>query len=62
MVTDADRENAVKAAQCAELLSSDVRALASSSDPLLGELGLEALEMVLSLEKRLKRLESLIRK
>lgn len=60
MVTNVDRENTTKAAQCAAMLSSDLKAIATSSDPLLAELGQEALELAIALEKRLERLESLV--
>lgn len=60
MVTNVDRENTTKAAQCAAMLSSDLKAIATSGDPLLAELGQEALELAIALEKRLKRLESLV--
>lgn len=60
MATNVDRENTTKAAQCAAMLSSDLKAVATSDDPLLAELGQEALELAIALEKRLKRLESLV--
>ncbi|CDG51083.1 conserved hypothetical protein [Halomonas sp. A3H3] len=60
MVTNVDRENTTKAAQCAAMLSSDLKAVAASDDPLLAELGQEALELAIALEKRLERLESLV--
>ena len=60
MTTDAtDRENTTKAAQCAALLSRDVKAIADSSNPFLAELGCEALALAIELEKRLARLEVL---
>jgi len=60
MATNVDRENTTKAAQCAAMLSSDLKAVAASDDPLLAELGQEALELAIALEKRLERLESLV--
>jgi len=59
MVTSMDKENTTKAAQCAALLSSDVKAVAASENPFLAELGQEALELAVALEQRLKRLETL---
>ena len=48
-----------KAAQCAALLVSDVKALAAANNPLLAELGIEALKAATDLEQRLKRLEAI---
>ena len=59
MLTATERENVVKAAQCAALLVSDVTAITQSSNPLLAEIGLEALKTAAELEQRLKRLESI---
>ncbi len=39
MLSDTERENVTKAAQCAALLVSDVKALAAANNPLLAELG-----------------------
>ena len=38
-MSDTERENVTKAAQCAALLVSDVKALAAANNPLLAELG-----------------------
>lgn len=48
-----------KAAQCAALLVSDVKALEAANNPLLAELGIEALKAATDLEQRLKRLKRL---
>jgi len=60
MASEMDIENATKAAQCAALLVSDVRALAASRDLLLSELGMETLELVVKIEQKLKRIESIL--
>ena len=39
MLSEGERENVTKAAQCAALLVSDVKALAAANNPLLAELG-----------------------
>ena len=39
MLSDTERENVTKAAQCAALLVSEVKALAAANNPLLAELG-----------------------
>lgn len=59
MLSDTERENVTKAAQCAALLVSDVKALAAAKNPLLAELGIEALKAATDLEQRLKRLEAI---
>lgn len=59
MVTEVDKEATTKAAQCAALLTSDVKAITASENPFLAELGQEALEIALALEQKLKRLEVL---
>ncbi len=59
MLSDTERENVTKAAQCAALLVSDVKALAAANNPLLAELGIEALKAATDLEQRLKRLKRL---
>lgn len=59
MLTATERENVTKAAQCAALLVGDVRAITQSSNPLLAEIGLEALKAAADLEQRLKRLETI---
>ena len=59
MLSEIERENVVKAAHCAALLVSDVKAVAASSNPLLAELGLDVLKAVTELEQRLKRLEAI---
>ncbi len=59
MLSKIERENVTKAAQCAALLVSDVQAVAASSNPLLAELGIEALKAATELEQRLKRLEAI---
>ena len=59
MLTAIERENVTKAAQCAALLVGDVRAITQSSNPLLAEIGLEALKAAADLEQRLKRLETI---
>lgn len=60
MANEIDIENASKAAQCASLLVSDVRALANSKDLLLSELGMGVLEELVKLENKLKRIESIV--
>lgn len=57
MLTATERENVIKAAQCAALLVSDVKALTQSTNPLLNEIGLDVLKTAAELEQRLKRLE-----
>jgi len=59
MLSEGERENVTKAAQCAALLVSDVKAVAASDNPLLAELGIEALKAATDLEQRLKRLEAI---
>lgn len=59
MLSDTERENVTKAAQCAALLVSDVKALAEANNPLLAEQGIEALKAATDLEQRLKRLEAI---
>lgn len=59
MLTATERENVTKAAQCAALLVSDVRAIAQSTNPLLAEIGVEALKAAADLEQRLLRLETI---
>ena len=59
MLSDTERENVTKAAQCAALLVSDVKALEAANNPLLAELGIEALKAATDLEQRLKRLEAI---
>ena len=59
MLSDTERENVTKAAQCSALLVSDVKALAAANNPLLAELGIEALKAATDLEQRLKRLEAI---
>ena len=48
MLSEGERENVTKAAQCAALLVSDVKALAASDNPLLAELGIEALKAAIA--------------
>jgi hypothetical protein len=45
MLSEVERENVTKAAQCAALVVSDIRAMASAGNPLLAELGLDALKV-----------------
>jgi len=59
MLSDTERENVTKTAQCAALLVSDVKALAAANNPLLAELGIEALKAATDLGQRLKRLEAI---
>lgn len=59
MLSEIERENVTKAAQCAALLVSDIKAVAASSNPFLAELGLEVLKMASELNQRLKRLEAI---
>ncbi|HBP5172453.1 TPA: hypothetical protein L5674_006382 [Pseudomonas aeruginosa] len=61
MLSEIERENVTKAAQCAALLVSDVKAVAASSNPLLAELGIEALQAATELEQRLQRLEAILK-
>ena len=56
MLSDTERENVTKGAQCAALLVSDVKALAAANNPLLAELGIEGLKAGTHLEQRLERL------
>ena len=58
-MSDSDRENLVKAAQCANLLVQDLQALASASNPLLAELGADLLQAAVALEGRLGRLAAI---
>lgn len=51
-----DRENLVKAAQTANLLASDLKALTTSADPFLAELSIDLLASAAALEQRLNRL------
>ena len=59
MLTEIDRENVTKAAQCAALLISDVQALASANNQLLAEIGIEALKLAAELDQKLQRLEAI---
>lgn len=59
MLSEGERENVTKAAQCAALLVSDLRAVAASSNGLLAELGRDALTVAVELEQRLTRLEEI---
>lgn len=59
MLTATERENVTKAAQCAAMLVSDITAVTQSSNPLLTELGLDALKAAADLAQRLKRLEAI---
>jgi len=59
MLSDTERENITKAAQCAALLVSDLQALATASNLLLAELGIDAMKSATDLEQRLKRLEAI---
>jgi hypothetical protein len=59
MLSEIERENVTKAAQCAALLVSDIKAVTASGNPFLAELGLDALKMASELEQRLKRLEAI---
>jgi SAM-dependent MidA family methyltransferase len=54
MLSEIERENVTKAAQCAALLVSDIKI----QQPFLAELGLDALKMASELDQRLKRLEA----
>ncbi len=59
MLNEIERENVTKAAQCAALLVSDLRAVAASSNGLLAELGRDVLAVAAELEQRLTRLEEI---
>ena len=59
MLSDIERENVSKAAQCAALFVSDVKAIVTSSNPLLAELGLYSLKAAVALEQSLQRLEAI---
>ncbi|MBN6740537.1 hypothetical protein JKG47_08345 [Acidithiobacillus sp. MC6.1] len=50
-----DKENLVKASQDAKILVQDLRELARSSNPLLGEIAIEMLQQAVLLEQRLNR-------
>jgi hypothetical protein len=55
-ITAQDIENLTKAAQTANLLASDLRAVVSSESALVGDVALDLLEVVSQVEKRLARL------
>ena len=58
MLNAKDKENVVKAAQTANLLAGDLRALASADDPLLADVALDLLRQAVQIEDRLKRIEA----
>ena len=58
MMNAKDQENVVKAAQAANLLAGDLRALASADDPLLADVALDLLRQAVQIEDRLKRIEA----
>jgi hypothetical protein len=62
MLNDKDRENVVKSSQAANLLVSDLRAVASADEPLLADVALDLLQQVVQIEDRLKRIEATTRK
>ncbi len=55
-----DKENITKSTQGADLLKQDLLAISQSDNPLLAELALELIEQVSALEKRLKRLQTIV--
>ncbi len=56
MLSKSDEENLVKAAQCANLLSQDLKELTKTSNPLLGEIVLSLLAEAVAIEQKLQRL------
>lgn len=59
ILNEYDRENVSKAAQCASLLVSDIKAVAASNNPIFAELSLDIFKVATDLEQRLKRLEAI---
>ena len=53
-----DKENIIKAAQTANMLCNDLKALVSSSNLYLSDIGLELNEIVVKVENKLKRIAS----
>lgn len=56
MLNAQDLENLTKAAQCANLLTKNIRAVVSADNPLLAEIALGLQEEAVAIEHRLQRL------
>ena len=54
-----DTENLTKAAQCAVLLSDDLRELISADNPLLAEFAMDLIADAVEIEKKLRRLQAI---
>lgn len=56
-----DRENVTKASQGIAMVISDLEQITRSSDPLLAELGLQALQDIQLASERIQRLASIVK-